>query len=107
MIFTSLLAGTVILTNIGKQLEDIGYTTAIEYGFYVFFGLCLFCIVVALHSERLALKEQRTAVKRLCLVAGGVCAGYGCHHRSVYDPLRAAHRLRRQLQNPWQSVCYV
>ena len=62
---TALLAGAVMLTSISTQLGEIGYTTAIEYGFYVFFGLCLFCLLVALHSERLALKAQHAAVSRL------------------------------------------
>jgi branched-chain amino acid transport system substrate-binding protein len=62
---TALLAGAVMLTSIGTQLGEIGYTTAIEYGFYVFFGLCLFCILVALHSERLALNKQHAAAARL------------------------------------------
>ncbi|HEU5097475.1 MAG TPA: ABC transporter substrate-binding protein [Roseiflexaceae bacterium] len=62
---TALLAGVVMLTSIGNQLGEIGYTTAIEYGFYMFFGLCLFCLLVALHSERLALNKQHAASTRL------------------------------------------
>ena len=47
------MAGAVLLNAINNQLVDVGYTTAIEYGFYVFFGLCLFCTIATLIAERL------------------------------------------------------
>ena len=47
------MAGAVLLAGINTQLPEASYTTAIEYGFYVFFGLCLFCMVVSLVVERL------------------------------------------------------
>ena len=50
---SALLAGAVLLNAINNQLVDVGYTTAIEYGFYVFFGLCLFCTIATLIAERL------------------------------------------------------
>ena len=43
----------MLLNSINSQLVDAGYTTAIEYGFYVFFSLCLFATVAALLVERL------------------------------------------------------
>jgi len=50
---SALLASAVLLTAINAQLTDVGYTTAIEYGFYVFFALCLMCVISGLVAERL------------------------------------------------------
>jgi branched-chain amino acid transport system substrate-binding protein len=60
---TAALSGAVLLTSINSQLGSIGYIVAIEYGFYIFFGLCLLCIVVVLSAERLrAVGRQSTAM---------------------------------------------
>jgi branched-chain amino acid transport system substrate-binding protein len=59
-----MLASAVLLSAINTQLTDVGYTTAIEYGFYGFFAMCLFCVVTALTVERLhAAKMQATALR--------------------------------------------
>ena len=50
---SALLSSAVLLTSINAQLADAGYTVAIEYGFYIFFSLCLFCILVGLGIERI------------------------------------------------------
>lgn len=50
---SALLSSAVLLTAINAQLSDTGYTVAIEYGFYIFFGLCLFCILIGLIVEHL------------------------------------------------------
>jgi ABC-type branched-subunit amino acid transport system substrate-binding protein len=50
---TGALSGAVLLTAINSQLGGVGYTVAVEYVFYVFFGLCLLCIVAVLGAERL------------------------------------------------------
>jgi hypothetical protein len=50
---TAALSGAVLLTAINSQLGNVGYVIAIEYGFYAFFFLCLFCIVDVLVAERL------------------------------------------------------
>jgi hypothetical protein len=44
---TALLAGIVLLSSINSSLPDIGYTTDLEYFFYIFFALCFVCILVA------------------------------------------------------------
>jgi ABC-type branched-subunit amino acid transport system substrate-binding protein len=49
---TAALSGAVLLTSINSQLGSIGYIIAVEYGFYIFFGLCLLCIVAVLSAER-------------------------------------------------------
>ena len=50
---SAMLASAVLLTAINTQLTDVGYATAIEYGFYAFFALCLFCVIAGLMAERL------------------------------------------------------
>jgi ABC-type branched-subunit amino acid transport system substrate-binding protein len=60
---TGALSGAVLLTSINSQLGSIGYIIAVEYGFYIFFGLCLLCIVSVLAAERLrAASRPATAV---------------------------------------------
>jgi branched-chain amino acid transport system substrate-binding protein len=49
---TGALSGAVLLTSINAQLGNVGYVIAVEYGFYVFFGLCLLCIIAVLAEER-------------------------------------------------------
>ncbi len=61
---SAMLASAVLLSGINTQLTDVGYTTAIEYGFYAFFSLCLFCVITALAVERLhAAKLHQVAVR--------------------------------------------
>jgi len=55
---SAMLASAVLLTAINSQLTDVGYTTAIEYGFYAFFALCLFCVIVGLLTERLHTRKN-------------------------------------------------
>ena len=50
---TGALSGAVLLASINSQLGNVGYVIAIEYEFYVFFTLCLLCIVAVLAAERL------------------------------------------------------
>jgi ABC-type branched-subunit amino acid transport system substrate-binding protein len=58
---TAALSGAVLLTSINSQLGSIGYIIAIEYGFYIFFGLCLLCIVAVLSAERLRAVGRQSA----------------------------------------------
>lgn len=62
---SALLSSAVLLTAINAQLSDTGYTVAIEYGFYVFFALCLFCILVGLVIERLRLAGRKHGIEKL------------------------------------------
>jgi branched-chain amino acid transport system substrate-binding protein len=62
---SGLLASAVLLTGINSQLSEASYTTAIEYGFYVFFGLCLFCIITGLSLERMRAAHWNVTVHRL------------------------------------------
>ncbi len=66
---SALLSSAVLLTAINAQLADTGYTVAIEYGFYLFFGLCLFCILIGLIVERLRVRGYKTAIHSLSVGA--------------------------------------
>ncbi len=55
VVITATLSGAVWLSSINAQLGNVGYIMAIEYAFYVFFTLCLLCIVSLLLGERLRL----------------------------------------------------
>jgi hypothetical protein len=58
---TGALSGAVLLSSINSQLGGIGYIIAVEYGFYIFFGLCLLCIVAVLSAERLRVAGHQPA----------------------------------------------
>lgn len=49
---TAALTGAVLLAAVNSQLGGIGYTIAVEYAFYLFFGLSLLCVVSVLLAER-------------------------------------------------------
>jgi ABC-type branched-subunit amino acid transport system substrate-binding protein len=60
---TGALSGAVLLVSINTQLGSVGYTIAIEYAFFVFFGLTTFVIVAALTSQHLRhVKRDHLAV---------------------------------------------
>jgi ABC-type branched-subunit amino acid transport system substrate-binding protein len=60
---TGALSGAVLLVAINSQLGSVGYTIAIEYAFFVFFGLTTFSIVAALMAQHLRhTKRDRLAV---------------------------------------------
>jgi hypothetical protein len=55
---TAALSGAVLLTAINAQLGGVGYTVAVEYAFYVFFGLSTLCVVSVLMAERLRVAHK-------------------------------------------------
>jgi branched-chain amino acid transport system substrate-binding protein len=61
---SAILASAVLLTAINSQLTDVGYTTAIEYGFYGFFGLCLYCVIAGLLTDRLHSRNNKLLADR-------------------------------------------
>lgn len=68
---TGALSGAVLLSSINTQLGAVGYVLAIEYVFYVFFGLCLVAIVSVLAAERLRVANRKgtaAVVERSTLV---------------------------------------
>jgi hypothetical protein len=50
---TGALSGAVLLAAINSQMGGLGYIMAVEYAFYVFFGLSLLCVISVLSAERL------------------------------------------------------
>ncbi len=57
---TAALSGAVLLNSVNSQLGNVGYTIAVEYVFYVYFGLSLLCIVSVLIAERLRVAGRGT-----------------------------------------------
>ena len=57
---TAGLSGAVLLSSINAQLGNVGYVIAVEYGFYVFFALCLVCIITVLVAETWRLNGRST-----------------------------------------------
>lgn len=62
---SALISGTVLLVGMYKQLPEVGYTTAIEYVFYIFFGLSVFSILVGIVDDHLLLKGNVVVAQRL------------------------------------------
>jgi branched-chain amino acid transport system substrate-binding protein len=62
---TGALSGAVLLSAVNSQLGAIGYTIAVEYVFYVFFGLCVLCIVAVLSGERFLAAGQEVTARRM------------------------------------------
>src|SRR5271165_5324442 len=80
---TGALSGAVLLTAINSQLGSIGYTIAIEYAFFVFFGLSTFSIIAALTAEHfrhikrahMAIATERATRAIFLLAIVGLLAG--------------------------------
>jgi hypothetical protein len=58
---TGALSGAVLLAAINNQLGNVAYTMNVEYVFYVFFGLALFCILSVSTAERFRLRGNNRA----------------------------------------------
>ncbi len=52
-VITGALTSSVMLSSINTQLGNVAYTLAVEYLFYVFFGLCFMCLITVVTAERL------------------------------------------------------
>ena len=61
---TAALSGAVLLASVNSQLGAVGYTMAVEYVFYIFFALCLFCIISVLMAERFRAAHHENFAKR-------------------------------------------
>ncbi len=51
-VITGALTGSVLLSSTNTQLGNVGYVVDVEYLFYTFFLLCLFCLLVVVTAER-------------------------------------------------------
>jgi ABC-type branched-subunit amino acid transport system substrate-binding protein len=66
---TILLTAAVLLGAIYTSLPAVGYTLAIEYGFYVFFALTLGSVFLALIGSRLYKSGREEILRRIDLAA--------------------------------------
>jgi branched-chain amino acid transport system substrate-binding protein len=66
---SALLSGIVLLLSFSNQLPEIGYTVALEYFFYTYFGLCLIPIVVTAIGAKLEKEGYKRAFKYLNISA--------------------------------------
>jgi hypothetical protein len=57
---TALLSSSVMLGAISSQLPDIGYTVAIEWGYYVYIGLSALLVLATIAVDR-SYKAKRMA----------------------------------------------
>lgn len=62
---TAILTAVVLLTGLRGQTGEVGYTVAIEYGFYVFFGLCMCVIGGNMLTERLHTRNRSAVAIQL------------------------------------------
>jgi len=84
VVVSALITGIVLLVGANNQLPEVGYSTALEYVFYVFFGLSLFSILVGIIHDRLVLKGNKLLASKIdiiartfyCLVVVGTAAVY-------------------------------
>ncbi|MFN8484488.1 MAG: ABC transporter substrate-binding protein [Anaerolineae bacterium] len=66
---TVLLTAAVLLAAIYGSLPEVGYTVAIEYGFYAFFGLTLAAVFLALIGSRLYKQGHEEILTRVDVAA--------------------------------------
>ncbi|MGC4104771.1 MAG: ABC transporter substrate-binding protein [Thermomicrobiales bacterium] len=62
---TALLSSSVMLNSIASQLPDIGYTVAIEWGYYVYIGLSAVLVLLTIAVDRSYKAKRFARVKRL------------------------------------------
>lgn len=62
---TALLASSVMLGSISNQLPEIGYTVAIEWGYYVYIGLAAMLVLLNVAIDRSYKAKYNARVKRL------------------------------------------
>jgi ABC-type branched-subunit amino acid transport system substrate-binding protein len=66
---TGILTSAVLMISINNQLPSLGYTMALEYIFYVFFGLCLMAMCSGFMSEILRNKKYHGHAIAVDLIA--------------------------------------
>jgi len=66
---TGILTSAVLLISISNQLPSLSYTMALEYIFYVFFGLCLMAMCAGFISEILRNKKYHGHAIAVDLIA--------------------------------------
>ncbi len=64
---TGILTAAVLLASVTGVLPQVGYTVAIEWGFYAFIFLCATCIIIGLAGDWLYEQRRLTELRRLDL----------------------------------------
>ena len=89
----SMLSAALFLTAANSKLPDVSYTTALEYIFYIFFFLCLFCIVVGSDGRTASLAGFKAASQKRIDTASHILfpaillstiVGFGASYASRY-----------------------
>jgi branched-chain amino acid transport system substrate-binding protein len=62
---TALLTSAVLLLSLNSELPAIGYVVSLSYVYYIFFAICLLCMVVALLMEKMEERGKEVAVFRM------------------------------------------
>jgi hypothetical protein len=65
----AILTAAVLLSTVTSGLPQIGYTVAIEWGFYAFIFLAAVCIVIGLIGDRLYEQRRFSDLRRLEIFA--------------------------------------
>ena len=66
---TSILTTSVLLQSVSSNLPEIGYTVAIEWGYYVYIGLSAALVLTNIVIDRWYKKKRYAAASRLDLAA--------------------------------------
>lgn len=62
---SGILTAAVLLTSVTGALPQVGYTVAIEWGFYAFIFLAATCVLIALAGDRLYEERRLSDLRRL------------------------------------------
>ncbi len=65
LIVTTLLTSAVLLLSVNSELPAIGYVVSLSYIYYIFFAVCLLCMVTALLMEKMEERGKNVAVFRM------------------------------------------
>jgi branched-chain amino acid transport system substrate-binding protein len=61
---TALLTSAVLLLSLNSELPEIGYVVSLSYIYYIFFAICLLCMIAALFMERMEERGQIVSLRR-------------------------------------------
>lgn len=62
---TALLTSAVLLLSVNSELPAIGYVVSLSYIYYIFFAICLMCMITALLMEKMEEQGKNGAVFRM------------------------------------------
>lgn len=65
LIVTALLTSAVLLLSVNSELPAIGYVVSLSYIYYIFFAICLLCMVAALLMEKMEERGKNVAIFRM------------------------------------------